>query len=62
MKLNLFKYYKDELIALALFSVGGTLGMLGIFRKWRKKPAVLFDFDQTLAQTRGLIGGANEET
>jgi hypothetical protein len=29
MKLNLFKYYKYELIALALFSVGGTLGMLG---------------------------------
>lgn len=30
MKLNLFKYYKYELIALALFSVGGTLGMLGL--------------------------------
>lgn len=30
MKLNLFKYYKYELIALALFSVGGTLGMLSL--------------------------------
>ena len=30
MKLNLFKHYKYELIALALFSVGGTLGMLGL--------------------------------
>ncbi|MBR4233260.1 MAG: DUF2892 domain-containing protein [Bacteroidales bacterium] len=35
MKLNvktLFKYHKNELIALLLFFVGGTLGMLGLIQ------------------------------
>lgn len=36
MKLNtktLFKYHKNELIAMALFFVGGTLGMLGMIQR-----------------------------
>ncbi len=33
----------------------GVLGMLGVFRRFAKKPAVLFDFDQTLVQSRELI-------
>ena len=36
MKLKLstiFKYHKDEIIALVLFIVGGTLGMLGLIQR-----------------------------
>jgi hypothetical protein len=32
-KLSLLKYHKNELIALGLFIVGGTLGMLGMIQR-----------------------------
>ncbi len=33
MKSKLLKYHKNELVALLLFFVGGTLGMLGLIQK-----------------------------
>jgi len=33
LKLSLLKYYKNELTALLLFIVGGTLGMLGLIQR-----------------------------
>ena len=30
---NIFKYHRDELTALLLFFVGGTLGMLGLIQR-----------------------------
>ncbi|MBR0299921.1 MAG: DUF2892 domain-containing protein [Bacteroidales bacterium] len=33
LKLSLLKYYKNELAALVLFIVGGTLGMLGLIQR-----------------------------
>jgi len=32
-RLSLLKYHKNELIAIALFIVGGTLGMLGLIQR-----------------------------
>ena len=32
-RFSLFKYHKNELIALGLFIVGGTLGMLGLIQR-----------------------------
>ena len=32
-KLSLLKYHKDELTALGLFIIGGTLGMLGLIQR-----------------------------
>ena len=33
LKFSLLKYHKNELIALGLFIVGGTLGMLGLIQR-----------------------------
>lgn len=39
-----------------IFLIVGTMGMLGLFRKWfKKQPVILFDFDGTLADTEPMI-------
>ncbi len=37
------------------FAIVGVIGMLGVFRRFETKPVVLFDYDQTLAQTGPTI-------
>ncbi|MDD3923786.1 MAG: prolipoprotein diacylglyceryl transferase [Erysipelotrichaceae bacterium] len=44
-----------QLTSIAFFLIG-LVGMLGLFRKmFKRKPIILFDFDQTLADTEGVI-------